>query len=374
MIVKKYIAKSMPEVMKLVRNDLGSDAVILHSKTVYKGGFLGLFKKKNIEVIAGKELNNDDHWKDEKRRGLEKIEFKNVEKREEQMVSELKELKKMVAALNHRNVPNPVFLPKPFEKYFQQLMHQEIDLAVLQQYNQSILETFYQAKGQYSEKQAEKFSIDFFVNQLQMIPFGKIAMSKKYITLLGPTGVGKTTTLAKLAAYYVLQLKKQIAFITTDTYRIAAVDQLKTYATILDAPLEVCYTKEDFERAKKQFQHYDAVFVDTAGRNYRNKQFIDDLHSMISFTDEMETCLVFPLTAKEKDMEEIYQQFSSIPIDKFIFTKLDETTNYGSLFNIPFKYRKGVAYITNGQDVPDDLIEATPTWISKKILGVDEDE
>jgi flagellar biosynthesis protein FlhF len=205
--------------------------------------------------------------------------------------------------------------------------------------------------------------------EIDGIPFGGISFSKKYINVAGPTGVGKTTTLAKMAAECVIKHKKKVAFITTDTYRIAAIDQLKTYAKILNVPLEVCYTIEDFKQAAEKLKDNDLILIDTAGRNFRNKQYVEDLQNVIDFEKDMETFLVLSLTAKQRDMEDIYSQFSIIDIDKLIFTKADETSTYGAMYNIIHKYRKGAAYITNGQDVPDDILAADPDVIVKQLLG-----
>ena len=181
-------------------------------------------------------------------------------------------------------------------------------------------------------------------------------------------GVGKTTTLAKLAAECVLQKKKKVAFITTDTYRIAAIEQLKTYAKILDVPMEVCYTIEDFKEAKKKLSMYDYVFIDTAGRNFLEEKYVSDLEKIIDFNEEMETYLVRAATAKSSDMLAVYEQFSVIPISKLIFTKLDETATRGTLFDVMIKTKKGIAYTTHGQDVPDDIEAATRERIVEQML------
>ncbi len=190
----------------------------------------------------------------------------------------------------------------------------------------------------------------------------------KYIHLIGPTGVGKTTTIAKVAASLV-QSGKRIAFMTTDTYRIGAVEQLKTYADILQVPLEVCYTKDDYLRAIERFANYDHVLIDTAGRNYRDEKYIEELTNLIEFQNGMETFLVFSLTSKEEDLEAIYDQFSHINVDRFIFTKLDETSRFGALINMPLKYKKGIAFITTGQEVPDDIQLGDSAWILNQLLG-----
>lgn len=203
--------------------------------------------------------------------------------------------------------------------------------------------------------------------------FGEISLAKKYINVIGPTGVGKTTTLAKIAANIILRQQKSVGFITTDTYRIGAIEQLKTYANILDVPLEVCYSLEDFEHATKKLEECDVILIDTAGRNFRNKKYVEDLMQVVDYKREMETLLVLSMTAKQDDLEEIYQQFSAIKIDAFVFTKLDETSSYGAMINLIVACKKGAAYITTGQNVPDDIVPATPEELVNKLFEVVEE-
>lgn len=185
--------------------------------------------------------------------------------------------------------------------------------------------------------------------------------------------MGKTTTLAKIAANIILRQQKSVGFITTDTYRIGAIEQLKTYANILDVPLEVCYSLEDFEHATKKLEECDVILIDTAGRNFRNKKYVEDLMQVVDYKREMETLLVLSMTAKQDDLEEIYQQFSAIKIDAFVFTKLDETSSYGAMINLIVACKKGAAYITTGQNVPDDIVPATPEELVNKLFEVVEE-
>lgn len=166
-----------------------------------------------------------------------------------------------------------------------------------------------------------------------------------------------------------MKKKKKVALITTDTYRIAAVEQLKTYAKILNIPLEVVYSMEDFQKAKNQFIHYDLVLVDSAGRNFRNALYVKELEKVIDFKHEAENYLVLSLTGKYRDMKAIIEQFSLVPIKQIIFTKQDETDTYGAMLNMMFEQGKGVAYVTNGQNVPDDIVESSNDWIIQTILG-----
>ncbi|MEG0260451.1 MAG: flagellar biosynthesis protein FlhF, partial [Lysinibacillus sp.] len=194
--------------------------------------------------------------------------------------------------------------------------------------------------------------------QLQGLPIGGLSYERKFINILGPTGVGKTTTIAKMAARAVLEKKKKVGFITTDTYRIGAIEQLKTYAGLLQAPVEIVYNATDYEQAIQKLSHLDLIFIDTAGRNYKEARYVDDLQRLIKFNEEAESFLVLSMTGKERDMEAIVDQFCHLDIEKFIFTKMDETNTIGAMINLMIKYNKGLAYYTNGQEVPEDIEEA----------------
>ncbi|MBS4189248.1 flagellar biosynthesis protein FlhF [Bacillus sp. FJAT-49705] len=381
MKVKKYIASSMAEAMKNIRAELGSDAVILNSREVQTGGFLGLFKKSNIEVIAAiDEQMKQQNVPTTKQKfssmsvlnpALEKFGKQNDYNSNEDLINEMTELKKVISQLS---VPTGAFgpsYPDPIKLLHTLLMNQEIDSSSQESILNSLTEKWYVEGANASIDVVYSWLEKELVDRISDIPFGGISFKKKYINVVGPTGVGKTTTLAKIAAEGVINHKKKVAFITTDTYRIAAIDQLKTYAKILNIPMEVCYTIEDFNKAAESFNEFDLVLIDTAGRNFRNKQYVEDLKQVIDFDNECETFLVLSLTAKQRDMEDIFDQFSIIEIDKFIFTKADETSSYGAMYNLINKYNKGVAYITNGQNVPDDMIAAQPSIIAKTIIGVE---
>lgn len=388
MKVKKYTASSMPEAMKQVRAELGSDAVILNSRVIQTGGFMGFFKKNSIEVIAAIDPDTEV---DSKHAAAEKPQSEAfskqivkvnenemvpnqwlkpvpVPKQESGLVNEISQLKDL---LRHKGIENDmhVTLPEPISQQLQQLKEQEIEPAFIKELSAILLERWYTSGAAADKEEISKWSEEAISERLSAHSYGGISFKKKFVNVIGPTGVGKTTTLAKIAAECVLKHQKKVAFITTDTYRIAAIEQLKTYAKILDVPIEVCYDMGDFKAATEKFAGCDLVFIDTAGRNFRNQKYVADLKNVIDFNNEMETFLVLSLTSKQKDMEEIRNQFSLIRIDKFIFTKLDETSVYGAMMNMTEKFSTGVAYLTNGQDVPDDLINASPEIITNTILG-----
>src|SRR5699024_1707737 len=167
---------------------------------------------------------------------------------------------------------------------------------------------------QEAKDMVKKELIDLF----SKLDCGTINYQNKFIHLVGPTGVGKTTTIAKLAAKSMIKDQKKVALITTDTYRIAAIEQLKTYSNILDIPLEIAYTMEDYHKARLKFQSYDLVFVDTAGRNFRDPKYIAELGKVVDLDHDLETYLVLSLTTKAQDLITIFNQFRTIPVKKLI--------------------------------------------------------
>ncbi|WP_174735024.1 flagellar biosynthesis protein FlhF [Mesobacillus harenae] len=386
MKIRKYVALTMPEAMKRIRSELGSDAVILNSRVIKTGGFLGFFKKSSIEVIAAidpKPLKETALPKVNKHvpaqapdEGSHAGAIKEPKASEQApgeannkaLLKEISELKEALkAASNLKSAA--VCYPRAFQVAVSVLDSQEIEPNIKTEIMGALLEKWYLGDQTENAADINKWVMEAILNRISPLPYGGLTFEKKFVNVVGPTGVGKTTTLAKMAAECVLKHNKKTAFITTDTYRIAAIDQLKTYARILNIPLEVCYNLDDFKEAADKFKEYDMVLVDTAGRNFRNQQYVEELAKVVDFNEEAETFLVLALTSKQRDMEEIYKQFSHISIDRFIFTKSDETSIYGSMLNMADKYQTGIAYITNGQNVPDDLVKATPESIANTLFG-----
>lgn len=189
----------------------------------------------------------------------------------------------------------------------------------------------------------------------------------KAVALIGPTGVGKTTTIAKLAAHFALLENRKVALLTVDTYRIAAVEQLKIYSQIIDIPIAVAYSKEDVVKAVDQFKSYDLLLIDTAGRSQNNIMQIGELKTLLEDV-QCETHLVLSAPIKESDMLVAAERFAAARLDRMIFTKLDETSTYGSLLNVADRTGLPLSYLTNGQKVPEDLMVAEPGPLADLIL------
>ena len=223
-------------------------------------------------------------------------------------------------------------------------------------------------------------SMDFLLGniyQKMILKFGKsdgiLPASKgpRVVFFIGPTGVGKTTTIAKIASSVSLTEKKKIALLTTDTYRIAATDQLRTYAGILGVPFRVIYEPDELSKAFEDFADCDYIFVDSAGHSHRNEELLQKQKEFIESSKEMETqiFLVLSATTKYKDLKKIADNYREISDYQLVFTKLDETGEYGNLYNMKCESGATIAYITCGQNVPDDIESFNPQKIVKQLLG-----
>lgn len=370
MKMKKFVAESMPAALQKIRTQLGDDAVIVNSKVVYTGGFLGMFKKRQLEIVAAvDEHGAPSPQKVAYEHSPEKKEIAPASPSLEPLLQEVKQLREQMSRKQQTESVNngldSTLFPEEVQPICRNLLQVGVRPSTVKLWTEQVTKRLYKDDA----LQVENAFSQEMQNAWSSLTFGPTLYEKKYINVVGPTGVGKTTTLAKLAADSILQHGKRAAFITTDTYRIAAIDQLQTYAKIVGAPLEVCYNVQDFRKAKERFCDYDVVFVDTAGRNFRNETYVQDLEKVIDFTNEVETFLVLALTSKEEDMRAIIDKFRHIDIHRFIFTKLDETATYGTMVSIVEEYEKGVAYVTNGQNVPDDLLPISKDAFAKLLLN-----
>lgn len=192
------------------------------------------------------------------------------------------------------------------------------------------------------------------------------------IFFVGPTGVGKTTTIAKIASRYKVDYDRKVAFITADTYRIAATEQLRVYANILDAPMSIVYSVDEINEAIEKYMDYDLIFVDTAGFSHKNEKQREDIKQLLQGVNEeysKEVYLVLSATTKYYDLLDIVDIYHEISDYKLIFTKLDETSRYGNMLNVKLYANADLSYVTTGQNVPDDLEVFDTQKIVKQLLG-----
>lgn len=403
MRVKRYLVDSMPDAIQKIRSDLGNDAVILSTKDVKHGGFLGMFSKKKIEVVAAidtltvankppgpvtprtettlpldlikplmsmsakPDLQAEIQPKQVKAEVSESL----SKYKEDAIIAEMRSMREMMQKMSVAQSMQQAqaVLPEVLSEYERRLIEQEVSLEITQQLIATTLEEIASEGAEYTEAAVRDSLHNQLVQFFAPEPDRTINKQTRVVHFVGPTGVGKTTTIAKLAAEQVLKYRRKVGFITSDTYRIAAVEQLKTYANILNVPTEVVYSPKDLNKAFEQLSDVDIIFMDTAGRNYRNEMYVSELHTLLQAQGQSETFLVLSMTTKYRDMKAITTNFQKFKLDKLILTKCDETDSYGSIINLLHDFGLTVSYITNGQNVPDDIVLFKEDRIIDLILG-----
>lgn len=385
MRVKRFVAKNIQDAMVKVKMEMGKDAIILNTRKFKEGGFLGFFAKEFVEVTAALDENyrlteNRVLPKpEEKNQVLPEREGVNYEIKEEinkdrdvELNNELTEMKSQIkeiidkieyASLN-------IGLSRAEKKFFQILVENDVEEKLASRIVKRTMERIP------SEKQEDKD----YIRQEFIETIGNILKKPKPIVLpqkrkqmvfalVGPTGVGKTTTIAKLAANFALNDQKKIALITSDTYRIAAVEQLKTVGEIMGIPVEVVFTPQSMKNSILNHKDKDLIFIDTAGRSHKNVVQMTELKGFLEAAQPDETFLVLSATTRYKDMLEIINNFEKVNFSRLLFTKLDETSTYGAILSTVYKTKKNLSYCTTGQNVPDDIEVADYRKLAELILG-----
>lgn len=363
MIIKRYLVSNMNEALTRIRHELGREAVIIAQRKVRKPGFKGLFQEKLIEVTAAvenevKEMKNNKKAEEEdfqssldalKKVMNAEIENKQQEnKQDEVIVKEIKSnenrsLEKEVSEM--KDLLNKVIKNTTKEEPKDFLMESMNDIDIDMEFYNELKEAIGESDN-LKEKLEEIIRETISISNDNLV--GKVV-------LVGPTGVGKTTTIAKLAGRLALVEKKKVGLITIDTYRIGAVEQLKTYAEIMDINFKVVITIKEMEAAVDELKDCDVILIDTTGRSSKNSMQISELRAFVQKANPDSCNLVISSITKNKDIKTIIEGYKELQFNNVIITKLDETTSYGSLYNIAKRSGKPISFITTGQNVPDDI-------------------
>lgn len=287
---------------------------------------------------------------------------------------EIRMIRRMVDQLLQRQAPRPEpSMPDELFSQYLSLLEQEVS----QELADDLIRGVRQALGEADLTNQTKVRNAVNASIAALIPAGEPiepatprAKGKPFtLALVGPTGVGKTTTVAKLAATFKLRQKKNVGLITIDTYRIAAVDQLKTYADIIGLPLRVVTSPQEMKQAVSNFAGCDTVLIDTAGRSQRDDEKIDHLGQFMEVARPDQIHLVLSSTCSQKVMMEAADRFMKVRYDRIIFTKLDEAVSFGVLLNVVRKVNKQLSFLTTGQEVPHQIEPASSDRVADLILG-----
>ncbi|VYU40970.1 flagellar biosynthesis protein FlhF [Clostridium tertium] len=382
MLIKKYLVKNMNEAMTRIRYELGKDAIIISQRKVRESGVKGYFKPKLIEVTAA--LENSKLDKKQSKKASEVDDFKAslssiksiFEKEEVKGRENIKTLKDKEIASEDKNSKEDEAL-KDEVKEIKELLNKVIKNTNKEK--EEVVAIEYLREIDIEENLIEDINLENY-EDIEAFKEDLIDIVKKDIevvnkdlrgnvVLIGPTGVGKTTTIAKLAGRLALIEKKKVGLITIDTYRIGAVEQLKTYAEIMNIPFKVVITLKEMEEAINALKECDVILIDTTGRSSKNTMQISELRAFIQKVNSSNISLVISGTTKNKDINAILSGYGEINYKDIIITKLDETTSYGCIYNIAKKSKKPISYITVGQNVPDDIKVPSKEEIVKLILG-----
>jgi len=344
--------------MAQVKSALGRDAIILHTRTFRKGGILGFFGKDKVEVMAAIETP------------VATIVEKKI------LPLQVDENKNLVAVqlelATMRNLLEKVLCKDPSEAGTSPILdlfiNNDIETHIAKQILKKINVDNTSASPVTSE--LKELIIKQIQDKVQGIEGIEVpVVGRKIVAFIGPTGVGKTTTIAKLAAKFAIQDKYNVALITADTYRVSAVEQLKTYSDIMGIPIHVVYTGDELKRVLDNSLDRQLILIDTAGRSPHNSDQLEELENFLQIDDTIEKYLVLSATTKYKDALDIVKKFSTCSLDKVIFTKLDEARNIGTIVNLLYQIPIPLSYVTNGQSVPDDIETANIEKITKNLIG-----
>lgn len=389
MKVKRYLANDINEAMIKIRHELGRDAVILHSRKIKKPGVLSWFSRPMVEVVAAVDEPAPARAKEPAQRPPEAATPAPppppAEPDRQQPNPELEMLKEQMASIQtilsgilSKEAQGPATPPpapsapqdaagerQPYAQLLRQADLTEENTAKLLELAGR------QISLSPDNDKAARNALRITIKDLLGAPYtiGGETAGQRICYFVGPTGVGKTTTLAKLAARLSLIDNRSVGLITADTFRIAAVEQLKTYSEILGIPLTVIYEAEELRDAIQKYKDKDYILVDTAGRSHRNEEMQSDLASLIGKVENPEIFLVISMTTGYKDLISILESYRFLGDYKLLFTKLDEADSLGNILNLRVVSGKPLSYFTIGQSVPDDIEVADAEKVARRLLG-----
>jgi flagellar biosynthesis protein FlhF len=420
MRLKNFRADSMPAALDQVKQQLGPDAVVVRTRTYKRGGLLGIGARRIVEITAGINDSPTHNSNESARRLQHRYNLNSTQKhlatshpspsanrssqtpgegsttlthapapistaqplncppdpghRPDALANQLADLRNLVENLvrEQRHLHAPQMPEQIFDVY--------LDLIQKEVADEIARELLKEAQRNITGKQAASADIvrTKVVEAMEKLiatagPIGRnLDGSTRVVALIGPTGVGKTTTIAKLAADFTLRQKAKVGLITIDTYRIGAVDQLRMYADILAVPLQVVLTPADLALAIKTFADKDLVLIDTAGRCQNDRIRLQELQAFLNAAQPHEVHLVLSSTAHQTHLLSAAEKFAKLGIDRIIFTKLDEAISFGVVLSVLRKLDASLSYVTTGQDVPADIEVGNGRRLARLLLDLDQ--
>ncbi len=398
MTLKTYQGATMAEALAAVKRDLGRDAVILQTRTFRQGGIFGLGGREVVEITASGDVNVvhrpvQRDLQRERSEALAKMFGQARQQVEQQAASaepphddagnsdmlkeELTDIRRMVADLvrEARSSRMPELPEELFQAYLELL-----ESEVAEEMARDLVESLRKELG--PDEAVDHARVrDLLIECIsRMIPTaGPVELERgkgpRVVALVGPTGVGKTTTIAKLAANFKLREGRRVGLVTIDTYRIAAVNQLATYAQIIDVPLKVVLTPAEAKAAVAELREScDIVLLDTAGRSPSDQLKLNELRGFLDAVAPHEVHLVLSSTCQSAAMKSAVERFAPLGVNRVILTKLDAAVSFGVVLEIIRHVNASLSYVTTGQDVPEDIEVGQARRLARWIINRSIDE
>ncbi len=374
MQVKRYEVTGINEAMEKIKRDLGPDAIILSSRRIKGEG------REKMEVVAAidtTEKKEDRSGKDvtawppqaalKDQDDSPPLVVEPDAARLKRMESDLKALRQnFVRLFDHFGIEVSSAYCGPLASIYEGMLmrglSKECALKLLNTLKESL------PQGSYIDDRGMWRSLQHFMAQSMAPFFTPEAKGRKMRAFVGPTGEGKTTTLAKLAARALYGEKKKVGIITMDTYRIGAVAQLEIYADIMNVPLETVTDRKELRRAMKRLADKDVVLIDTPGRSRKDTEHLVKMRELLTGDFPVDITLVISATASSETMARAADRFDITGYDRIIFTKLDDASGCGRIYNVVDRLRKPVSHVADGQRVPQDIEEMDPRKLARLIV------
>jgi flagellar biosynthesis protein FlhF len=366
MQIKRFEAKNMTTALRLIKDELGPNAVVLSARSLRKGkGFFGSMKYAGVEITAAIDHQRLPMKKSNSagRKSIylnwERSRLKDPYRVEKKEVSRPTDYPEQIPTDRYRyhskRRSNSGENHKALSSLYQQLLAQEVDRSIASE----LIEEIKRIPVPLENLDGVDIRSHFIsiLEEMGVVVDGDAFATgnPRIAAFIGCTGVGKTTTIAKLAALQSRRHKKRVALITLDNYGIAAIEQLKPYAQIIGIPLETAVNTAELKRRIKKYRDKELIIIDTPGINPHNQKLIQDLKGYFTKLSDLQTHLVLSATTKEKDLIAITESFKEINIHRLLFTKIDESSTYGNMVNLLIRTNIPLSFLCSGRKVPDDI-------------------
>ncbi len=363
MQIKKFRAENLKVAMAEMKEIFGPDAIVLSTQVIPADAKLGI--KKMFEITGG--IDDEVTVKE-----IQKVEDENELLTFEQEITNLKNkiYKKKKKEVGNKKVKSP----QKKKKITKSVTGEVVDILEHRDVDERIISTVISQLDKYSGLLNEKNLDSYVVSTIaSMIPTANFEIGRqkgpKIVSLVGPTGVGKTTSIAKLSVISKILHNLNVGLISIDTYRLGALDQLKIFAEISDIEFHVAYEPSDITKAITKMKKKDLIFIDTVGRSQNKTEQLKGINDFLHGVNISETYLVLSATSMSKNMIDVAQKFKILKYNGIVITKLDEAVSFGNILNMAVSINVPIKYLTNGQIIPDDIIAGDSEFIANMIYS-----